>query len=210
MQQVQWKLTTVLPQKRNCTLHREKETQATLLAAREVQRYVYAVSGSLPALFAVAENTAFDFNSLPRAPLSVSEAVIFVGDVSDMVLRTAAAASGLMLPALRTGEFSVESSGDRHFLTVDATAASEHEILYAAYHFAELMGVRFTTYGDVLPPRKANGGGVTVGAGARAARRPVAAVPHPRTPAIPRESGAGRPLLTSTIYPLPCCVPLFS
>ena len=94
------------------------------LAAREVQRYVYVRTGE----------------RLPvRAAATPGQAVI-------RLLKDA----GLGAQAYRLQTVSRAAQGR----TLTLAGGSDVAVLYAAYHYAETLGVRFYLHGDVLPDRQ--------------------------------------------------------
>ncbi len=116
------------------------------LAAREVRRYLYHVTGSLPLLIPTDD-------ALP----SESGYAVVVGRSDRGLVRALAEQAGL-LPAfdsLISEEYMLRTvrMGTRTVTLV--VGGDDVGTLYGAYRFAEKLGVRFYLDGDVLPDRHA-------------------------------------------------------
>ena len=94
------------------------------LAAREVRRYTYVRTGALLPIEA--------------APVSGRSVIRLQRD------------AGLAEQAYRL----VTGTDDLGRRTLTLAGGSDHALLYAAYHFAETLGVRFYLHGDVVPDRR--------------------------------------------------------
>jgi Malectin domain/Glycosyl hydrolase family 67 N-terminus len=108
-----------------------------ILAAREVQRYVYLRTGRV---LRIQETDG----SLPR-----QVNVIAVGQRDQALIRDGA--SQVSLPALGPESYWLKTvdQKDRQILLV--TGADPVGTLYAAYRLAEHLGIRFYLHGDVIP-----------------------------------------------------------
>ncbi len=110
------------------------------LAAREVVRYLYVRTGRVPALQSVAALPAGrDLVVVARKDRTIAR------DLADRAgLGDALGALGPQQRLLRT----VRDTGRRVLLV---TGGDDVGVLYAAYRFAEHLGVRFFLHGDVVP-----------------------------------------------------------
>ena len=115
----------------------QEESQLTAFAAREVRRYIYLRTGDL----------------LPIVKSAKREDAIIVTRKGGPAMQALAADPGVKKPldglkpddhVLRT----VDEGGARRVYLI---GGSDTATLYAAYRFAEHMGVRFYLHGDVVP-----------------------------------------------------------
>jgi hypothetical protein len=122
----------------------DNATPREILGAREVRRYLYLRTGVLAPVEPVSS-----------APGRLGGAIL-VGGRDQPVVRAC-----LATPELRGSLDNLE--GDQYLLktvshglgrVVVLTGASDTAALYAAYRFAEHLGVRFYLHGDVLPDAK--------------------------------------------------------
>lgn len=111
-------------------------------AAREVRRYFFACTGRLLPLVTQAEDSGTNCIVVMRQD-RLAWAQTFTADTIDM----SGMESGAYLLRTVAGK-----SGNRRRLVL--AGAGDTETLYAAYRFAELLGVRFYLHGDVVPDRQ--------------------------------------------------------
>jgi hypothetical protein len=101
-----------------------------VLAAKEVRRYFYLRTGELLPIF--------------------TEPVPLSGDVIVVARNDRALAAGSGAPSLRPEQYVLKSDGHRAWIVGGDGVGT----LYAAYHFAEQLGIRFYLHGDVVPDRQ--------------------------------------------------------
>ena len=115
------------------------------LAAREVRRYVYVRTGRLLPIMTEPKG------ALPKGNL------ILVGRKDRAVVRAAAGAELVAeLDALAPQSYRIKTIANPRKPAADArvlllAGGDDAGTLYAAYRFAERMGVRFYLHGDVIP-----------------------------------------------------------
>jgi hypothetical protein len=102
------------------------------LAAREVRRYVYLRTGDL----------------LPNRDTRGPGTSILVGRSDRLIVLDVLPSSEA---PLNDQEYSITSVARGDDRLVCVTGGSDVAVLYAAYRFAELLGVRFYLHGDVVP-----------------------------------------------------------
>lgn len=115
--------------------------------AREVRRYVYLMSGALPTIH--SGPAATHLLPLLAQPAHAAADVIVLRQEGEQLAGPLRAASALAGPAGSHSLQTVSLGGARraHILT----GVDEESVLWAAYSFAEALGVRFRPSGDVLP-----------------------------------------------------------
>ena len=121
-----------------------ESSPAQSLATREVRRYLYLRTGSLlPIVRAGAE--------LPKNPN-----LIVIGPRQWPVVETLAARGGFSSETLflRGDEYLLKTFTHEGRTVWLATAGADTGVLYAAYRFAEFLGVRFYLEGDVVPDQR--------------------------------------------------------
>jgi hypothetical protein len=114
-----------------------------LLAAREVQRYLYLRSGTLPSIERLSNSISITKNAIIIAR---KDRTIWDSAELDPMLRNdihALVSQQYRLQTLSTG------TGRR----VVIAGGDDTATLYAAYAFSEKLGVRFYLHGDVVPDR---------------------------------------------------------
>ncbi|MES2731855.1 MAG: alpha-glucuronidase family glycosyl hydrolase [Bacteroidota bacterium] len=105
-----------------------------LLAAKELQRYLYLRTGELPALKAITATEA-----LP------SPGIIVASRANIISTETGKKAA---LPALAGDSYILKSFGSNQLLIV---GGSEVAALYGAYKFLESTSIGFSLHGDIIP-----------------------------------------------------------
>lgn len=115
------------------------------LAAREVRRYLYHVTGALPRLMPTD-------GALSLGPGHT----VVVGRSDRSVVRVLAEKAGLLtaLEALAPEEYLLRTAHLGSRTTTLIVGGDDVGTLYGAYRFAEKLGVRFYLDGDVLPDRQ--------------------------------------------------------
>jgi hypothetical protein len=108
-------------------------------AAAEVRRYLYLRTGELPAL-----REAKSFSRVPRGAVAV---LVKDGAFARGLDKDAAA----KVASLGPEEHWLKTLPGRGKRTVLVAGGSGPAVLYAAYQFAEKLGVRFSLEGDVVP-----------------------------------------------------------
>ncbi|MGC8667821.1 MAG: hypothetical protein ACP5VE_06905 [Chthonomonadales bacterium] len=115
-----------------------------ILAAREAQRYLYVRTGRLPFI---------------RCGAIEGPAVIVASKARPMALAFARSAGCLAeVRALHPGEFVVWTVKKPRATRVLLCGGDGVGTLYAAYRFAEALGVRFALDGDIIPDEPLRGG----------------------------------------------------
>ena len=117
---------------------------AVQLAGREVRRYLYLTTGTLPAL-----GTWTKGGRIPAAPVILVNASDGPGRLPGGV-RIPEAAARLLHEEYFIGTVPAGKAGNLH-LVIGGDSAG---LLYGAYAFAEALGVRFYLDGDVVPDRR--------------------------------------------------------
>ncbi len=115
-----------------------KSAPAEALAAKEVRRYVYATTGSM---LPIQTNSA---------PLRGRPNLLVVGRMDQEPVRSLAAAAGSNVH-LGPQDFWLRTLQEPRRRVLLLTGGSDTAVLYAAYRYAEHLGVRFYLHGDVLP-----------------------------------------------------------
>lgn len=105
------------------------------LAAREVRRYLYLRTGNLLPVRTMT--------SLP-----VSGDFILVAQDNDPLIKSVI---DMEAPA---GGFFIKSESENNRNVLIISGDDSNSTLYAAYHFAEILGCRFYLHGDVIPDKK--------------------------------------------------------
>ena len=107
------------------------------IAAREVCRYLYVRTGELPEITAVLPGTG--------------DVIVLAGAGDPLALRLSAAHGAGATAALDSQAYRLRTlrAGDRRILLI--VGGDDLGLLYGAYAFAELLGVRFYLHGDVIP-----------------------------------------------------------
>ena len=115
-----------------------KQSKGTeLLAAKELQRYLYVRTGTLPAL------QVFNGNSLPKHSILVA---------SKASLLNASIVKNISLDSLQQPDaFLLQSVSDNQLVIIGAT---ETAALYGAYQFIESTGIGFALDEDLIPDQK--------------------------------------------------------
>jgi hypothetical protein len=121
--------------------------QATRLenfAAREMRRYIFLRSGILAKIISG--------NSLPEK----SESIIVLASKDDSLLLALAKKfdSTNTIEQLNPGEFYLKNQKVNGADLLLCAGGDSIAILYGAYQFAELLGIRFYIHGDVVPDKK--------------------------------------------------------
>ncbi len=123
-----------------CIVSPERASALETLAAREVQRYVYLRTGELLSI------------SQPRRAMRQSEAIVVARKDRPTVRRLARESGiGPLVSQLGPEGYllkTVRQNGRKLMLVV---GGDDVGTLYAAYRFAERLGVRFYLHGDVIP-----------------------------------------------------------
>ncbi len=115
------------------------------LAAREVRRYLNLRTGELSAILAAPKEVA---KSNDLILVARKDRAIIPDFLPGLALRKPLASLPAQSYALKT----VEREGRRILLLA---GGDDPGVLYAAYHFAEILGVRFYLHGDVIPDDQA-------------------------------------------------------
>lgn len=115
------------------------------LAAREVRRYLYHVTGALPRLM-VAKKVL---------PEGQGHAVV-VGRSDRGLIKAVASRADLqaVIDSLATEEYLLRTVRIGTRTTILVAGGDDYGTLYGAYRLAEKLGVRFYLDGDVLPDRR--------------------------------------------------------
>ena len=145
------------------------------LAASEVRRYLYVTTGGLAAITPIASLAEAKTSGLI---IDKAGALLASGGFDDF--------SSAKIPALGPEDYWLKTlkKGGQSFLFI--AGGDGPGVLYAAYAFAEKLGVRFYLDGDVVPDER------IAFRDARPRRDGPAPVPAARHPAVPRFSrGAG-------------------
>ena len=107
------------------------------LAASEIRRYVYLRTGELPEIAAVS-----------ATEIPTSGSMIIVDRMGDKL-------AGSAVPTdLQKEEFFLKTVQEGLLNKLIVSGGSDQAILYAAYEFAEQLGIRFYLHGDVIPDGK--------------------------------------------------------
>jgi len=127
----------------------ENDTFAGDLAAKEIRRYVYVRTGKL---LPIVE----DFDDLKKLPEGGVIAVGYECRFRDFLARDPQWEAFLSSKQRAQGAYFLKTTQhqERPFLVVTAYVSDEAGLLYAAYRFAEHLGVRFYLDGDVVPDKQ--------------------------------------------------------
>ena len=114
------------------------------LAAREAQRYLYLRSGSLPPIKHLANPEVF-----PGAN------AVLIAQKDRPIWNSAALSASLQkeIHALQPQQYTLKTLDSTWGRCVLLAGGDDTATLYAAYGFAEKLGVRFYLHGDVIPDR---------------------------------------------------------
>jgi len=120
-------------------------TTAELLAAQEVRRYLYLRTGQLLPIVHSDKN------------LPSKTALIIVGQkdrpaVKTITYKNAELASSTA--SLKSQQYLIKTINSRGRQTLLITGGDSIGTLYAAYRFAEHLGVRFYMHGDTIPDER--------------------------------------------------------
>ena len=117
---------------------------STQLAARELRRYLYLRTGALPAILASAPATGDAVALFLKSDATLGAA--FGGTIPPEISQLAA-----QQYVIRTAR-----EGGRNIVRV--IGGDDAGLLYGAYRFCELIGIRFYLHGDVVPDQPLTGG----------------------------------------------------
>jgi len=116
-----------------------KEAKGTeLLAAKELQRYLYLRTGQLPSLVILADDEPLSPNSILVATQTDLEHSIIAKNIPNNIL-------------LADQDYSLTSLPLNRLLI---TGGSEIAALYGAYHFLQTTGIGFALHDDIIPDEK--------------------------------------------------------
>jgi hypothetical protein len=109
-------------------------------AAQEVRRYIYLRTGKLPQIETIKNGNMVSENAIYL--LNKSQAKLAFSNTDDKIKAK--------IQSLKSEDFYLRSSAN----SLSLIGGSETGLLYAAYRFAELLGVRFYLHDDVVPDEK--------------------------------------------------------
>ena len=124
-----------------------RATSAECLAAKEIRRYLYLRTGQL---FTIVQTNN-------RPPLK--NPIIIIGQKDRPVIKTMTARNvklAAIISSLQPQQYLLKTISTRRSQAVLITGGDSIGTLYAAYRFAEHLGVRFYMHGDTIPDKQIN------------------------------------------------------